>query len=205
MFCYSCGTSLNYGVKFCSNCGVSAAVSPPNTSQGQQRPGRTVDAPRKSNQGEAAKNTGTAGTHTPSIPLNDADPITRFWNSLKTERSLQVAVIYTLLTIWDSMFWITWVDPFRGESALTGLFDFRNLYEWALPTAASVLLFLAWRKTDKPYFIWAAWTGGFVTLGLDFLVNGALGTSFLGLWELGDLVDLSGAVMLVVLFLRNRK
>lgn len=128
------------------------------------------------------------------------------WNSFKNERLFQIATAYTFLTIWDSLFWLTWRDPFNsfGGPGREALFGFRNFYEWSLPTLAAVLLFLAWSKSDKRFFVWAVWAGGFATLGLDLLLNISLGIAFLGLFEFGDLVDLAAAIGLVFLFFRQR-
>jgi hypothetical protein len=128
-----------------------------------------------------------------------------FWNRLKTERLLQIAAIYTFLTVWDSLFWLSWRDPFTSTiPGVQDLIEFRNLYEWTLPTLAAVFLFLAWSKSDKRFFVWAVWSGGFVTLGLDFLLNSWLGFMFLGLFGFGDLVDLAAAIGLVILFFLQR-
>ena len=127
------------------------------------------------------------------------------WDNLKTERALQIAAIYTFLTIWDSLFWLRWRDPFSSSNpGVVALLGFRNFYEWSLPTLAAVFLFLAWSKSDKRFFVWAVWAGGFATLGLDLLLNISLGLNFLGLFEFGDLVDLAAAIGLVVLFFLQR-
>ncbi len=129
----------------------------------------------------------------------------RGWIRLKSERPLQIAFIYTLATVWDSLFWLSWRDPFRSLTpGVAELFGFRNFYEWFLPTIAAVLLFLAWSKGDRRFFVWAVWTGGFGTLGLDLLINASLGMNFFGLFGFGDLVDLAGAIGLVVVFFLER-
>ena len=126
-------------------------------------------------------------------------------NNFKTSRLLQVAAIYTFLTVWDSLFWLTWRDPFGSSNpGVQALLGFRNFYEWSLPTLAAVFLFLAWSKSDKRFFVWAVWAGGFLTLGLDLLMNNSLGIRFLGLFEFGDLIDLAAAIGLVVLFFVQR-
>lgn len=136
----------------------------------------------------------------------DKSALLSFWNKLKTERLLQIAVVYTFLTMWDSLYWIGYRDPFNtfGGPGVEALFGFRNFYEWSLPTLAAVFLFLAWSKSDKRFFVWAVWAGGFTTLGLDLLLNISLGIRFLGLFDFGDLVDLAAAIGLVVLFFVQR-
>lgn len=127
------------------------------------------------------------------------------WMRFKSERPLQIAVVFTLATVWDSLFWLSWRDPFMSLTpGVAELFGFRNFYEWFLPTLAAVLLFLSWSKGDRRFFVWAVWAGGFCTLGLDLLINASLGINFLGLFGFGDLVDLSGSIGLVVVYFKER-
>lgn len=135
----------------------------------------------------------------------DRAEVMKIWGLLKTERSLQIAALYTFLTIWDSLFWLTWRDPFISSNpSAVALLGFRNFYEWLLPTLAAVFLVLACAKADKRFFVWAVWAGGFVTLGLDWLLNSALNISFLGLFGFGDLVDLAACIGLIVVFFTQR-
>ena len=135
------------------------------------------------------------------------DQISAVWTALKTSPLLQLTVGFFGATFLDSIFWLTWADPFGS----TPLLDFRNFTEWFLPTVAVVLLFGAWRQRDERLLIWATVVGGFAAVALKLVINpivsGFSGSvlQVLGIWNFRDFADFAASAMLaVVFFIRSR-
>jgi hypothetical protein len=187
--CVACAEDIQKAASLCRHCGT------------MQNDERFASHPS----GQPAQKPAARDGYAVSEFEDSKEVLARFWNAVKEERSLQIAIAYTLLTFFDSLFWLSWSDPFTALSPdIAALLGFRNFYEWFLPTLASVLLFLAWNKGEERYFTWAVWAGGFATLGLDLLLNLALGINFLGLFDFGDFVDLTATIGLVTLFFLQR-
>jgi predicted amidophosphoribosyltransferase len=116
---------------------------------------------------------------------------------LKTDHYLPAAWVFTLATVFDSLFWITWRDPF-GTNATLLLGQF---LEWSLPTAAAIILFLNAKKPAKNLLISALVVGGALPLFFDLILNATSASnlfSIMGIWSFGDLVDFAASVGLIV-------
>ena len=177
VFCTSCGVKNSERDNHCGSCGQplnkAAAL---NTFNGAQPYGQPI-----------------AFAGSPRID-NDFD---RLIFRLKTDHYLLAAWVFTLATVFDSLFWITWRDPF-GTNATLLLGQF---FEWSLPTAAAVILFLNAKKPAKNLLISALVVGGALPLFFDLILNPTSATnlfSILGIWSFGDLLDFAASVGLIV-------
>lgn len=129
-----------------------------------------------------------------------------FTRAIQTSLEFQVAFAFTFLTIFDSLFWVTWRDPY----GTTPLLSFRDFAEWALPSVAAALLYLYWERGKQQLVIAALITGGILPLLVDLMVYQNRADSLFalfGIWEFGDLMDFAASAGLIVFaFLRiNRK
>lgn len=120
------------------------------------------------------------------------------WVRPTIEFALPLAISYLLLTTWDSIFWLTWTDPFVGANGFA--FATRNLLEWGLPTLAVVLLIFSWQEKGNLLLLSGLVCGGLFPVILDFWFNSAiLGYTqlqgLLGIWENHDFFDLLGQLL----------
>jgi predicted amidophosphoribosyltransferase len=177
VFCTSCGARNSELDNNCASCGFPLIKSAArNTSNATQPFGQPTS--RASNPG----------------PENDFD---RLILRLKTDQYFLAACIFTLATVFDSLFWVTWRDPF-GTNATLLLGQF---FEWSLPTAATIILFLNAKKPAKNLLISALVVGGALPLFFDLISNPTSASnlfSILGIWSFGDLADFAASVGLIV-------
>lgn len=177
VFCTSCGVKNSELDSNCGSCGQPlikvAALNTSNAAQPYGHPTAVAGSPRFD---------------------NDFD---RLIFRLKTDHYLLAAWVFTLATVFDSMFWITWRDPF-GTNATLLLGQF---FEWSLPTAAAVILFLNAKKPAKNLLISALVVGGALPLFFDLILNPTSASnpfSILGIWSFRDLLDFAASVGLIV-------
>lgn len=121
----------------------------------------------------------------------------KFTERLGSDQLFAAAWIYTVITIFDSLFWLTWRDPFGTNAGLM----YSQFLEWALPSAASVILFLNAQKPSRNLLISALVVGGALPIFFDLVLNQGIASTLLailGIWTFGDFADFAASVLLIV-------
>lgn len=177
IFCTSCGVRNSELDSKCGSCGAE------------------LTKPHRVNSSDGSKLLGSQIIDSQGAGLDNA--LDRFVQRLGSDVYFAAAFVYGFLTLFDSLYWISWRDPFGTNSTLL----FSQFLEWALPSAALVVLFINAKKPTKNLLITALVVGGAVPLFFDIVLNQTFASnpfSALGIWTFGDFVDFAASVGLII-------